>query len=264
MGGPDRAAVRVGFRPTSALARPVNASRRSPRAVAARSAAVTDAEVRQGRFLAGRADCGRGLLRRDGLAETAGLDRGRRPASPARRSVDRTASNLLGLDDCAVNGSHARALNGGSRRPLACRPCPPVLQAPSDRRPPGHPAGRHAHWRQPARRHPAPMLDAVPPARGLRRRPRRRPRRLYADRGHDVDQYRTQLWKRGHQADDRLTRNRPRLRARQSALGVERTFALLHPFKRLRIRYGHRADLHQGLLEPARSIVRLRRLSRAF
>lgn len=41
---------------------------------------------------------------------------------------------------------------------------------------------------------------------------------------------------------------------------VERTFAWLHQFKRLRIRYERRADLHPGLREPPCSIICLRRL----
>ncbi|MFJ8770439.1 transposase [Streptomyces clavifer] len=41
---------------------------------------------------------------------------------------------------------------------------------------------------------------------------------------------------------------------------VERAFAWLHQFKRLRIRYERRADLHQGLLELAGSLICLRRL----
>lgn len=36
---------------------------------------------------------------------------------------------------------------------------------------------------------------------------------------------------------------------------VERAFAWLHQFKRLRIRYEGRAELHQGLLELACSII---------
>jgi transposase len=40
---------------------------------------------------------------------------------------------------------------------------------------------------------------------------------------------------------------------------VERAFARLHQFKRLRIRYERRADLHQGLLELACSLICLRR-----
>ena len=34
-------------------------------------------------------------------------------------------ANLLDMDDCAVDGSHVRALEGGSRRPLTCRSRPP-------------------------------------------------------------------------------------------------------------------------------------------
>ncbi|QPK43314.1 transposase [Streptomyces gardneri] len=42
-----------------------------------------------------------------------------------------------------------------------------------------------------------PLLDAVPPIRGRRGRPRRKPRRLYAERGYDFDKYRRLLRKRG-------------------------------------------------------------------
>jgi hypothetical protein len=38
-----------------------------------------------------------------------------------------------------------------------------------------------------------PLVDAVPPIRGRRGRPRRRPRELFADRGYDHDAYRRQL-----------------------------------------------------------------------
>jgi IS5 family transposase len=38
-----------------------------------------------------------------------------------------------------------------------------------------------------------PLVDAVPPIRGLRGRPRRRPRQLFADRGYDYDSYRQRL-----------------------------------------------------------------------
>lgn len=42
---------------------------------------------------------------------------------------------------------------------------------------------------------------------------------------------------------------------------VERAFAWLHQFKRLRTRYERRTDLHQGLLELACSLICIRRLS---
>ena len=42
-----------------------------------------------------------------------------------------------------------------------------------------------------------PLVDAIPPIRGLRGRPRRRPGQLLADRGYDYDSYRRQLRARG-------------------------------------------------------------------
>ncbi|MGX5207199.1 IS5 family transposase [Streptomyces violaceus] len=83
-----------------------------------------------------------------------------------------------------------------------------------------------------------PLLDAIPTIRGFRGHPRHKPRRLYADRGYDFDKYRRRLWKRGI---------KPMIARRGvdhgSGLGkvrwvVERAFAWLHQFKRLRIRPG--------------------------
>jgi transposase len=109
-----------------------------------------------------------------------------------------------------------------------------------------------------------PLLDAIPNIRGLRGRPRHRPRRLYADRGHDYDKYRRLLWQRGIKPVIARCGT-----SHGSGLGrvrwvVERTFAWLHQFKRLRIRYERHVDLHQGLLELACGIVCLRRLHRSF
>ncbi|MEV5687604.1 IS5 family transposase [Streptomyces sp. NPDC052164] len=135
---------------------------------------------------------------------------------------------------------------GGSCRPLARRPCPSRLEAPSDRRPSRTPlavtltgGNRHDVTRL------LPLLDAVPPIRGLRGRPRLKPRRLYADRGYDFDKYRRLLWKRGIKP---MTARRGV--AHGPGLGkvrwvVERAFAWLHQSKRLRTRYERRADLHQ-------------------
>jgi hypothetical protein len=41
-----------------------------------------------------------------------------------------------------------------------------------------------------------PLLDAIPPLQGWRGRPRSRPKRLFADRDYDFDNYRGLLWKR--------------------------------------------------------------------
>ncbi|MGF0168311.1 IS5 family transposase [Streptomyces koyangensis] len=175
-------------------------------------------------------------------------------------------AGLLDLDDCAVDGSHVRALKGGDHTGLS----------PVDRARPGSKhhviVDRHgtplAVTLTGGNRHDVtqllPLLDAVPPIRGLRGRPRRKPRRLYAGRGYDFDKYRRLLWKRG--VKPVIAR---RGVAHGSGLGkvrwvVERAFAWMHQFKRLRIRYERRADLHQGLLELACNLICLRRLRTSF
>src|SRR5262249_24744292 len=106
-----------------------------------------------------------------------------------------------------------------------------------------------------------PLLEAVPPARGPVRRPPRRPETLLADRGYDHDKYRRLVW----------AKNIKPLIARRgtphgSGLGVhryvvERTIALLHWFRRLRIRWEIRDDIHEAFLTLACAIICWRRLS---
>ncbi len=109
-----------------------------------------------------------------------------------------------------------------------------------------------------------PLVDAVPPVRGRVGRPRRRPDRLTADRGYDHDKYRDQLRQRGI---------KPEIARRQtehgSGLGryrwvVERTFAWLHQFKRLLVRYDRRHDIHEAFLALACCLVCFRRLRSSF
>ncbi|MFE5993085.1 IS5 family transposase [Streptomyces sp. NPDC056453] len=176
------------------------------------------------------------------------------------------AAGLLEMDDAAIDGSHVRALKRGAH----------TGPSPVDRARPG---SKHhlivdrqgtplAVSLTSGNRHDVtqlmPLLDAVPRIRGLRGRPRHRPRRLFADRGYDYDKYRRLVRARG------IT---PKIARRGvphgSGLGktrwvVERTFAWLHQFKRLRIRYEIRADLHLGLLQLACSIICLRRLRTSF
>lgn len=76
------------------------------------------------------------------------------------------------------------------------------LQASSDRRPARNPARRHAHQRQPTRRHPAPAPARRCPAdSGSPGTSPPQPRRLYAHRGYDFDKYRRPLWQRGIKPD---------------------------------------------------------------
>lgn len=99
----------------------------------------------------------------------------------------------------------------------------------------------------------------VPDPRAPRAATSPRPRRLFADRGYDYDKYRRLIRARG--ITPKIAR---RGTLHGSGLGktrwvVERTFAWLHQFKRLRIRYEIRADLHLGFLQLACSIICLRR-----
>jgi transposase len=45
---------------------------------------------------------------------------------------------------------------------------------------------------------------------------------------------------------------------------VERTFAWLHDFKRLLVRYGRRHEIHEALLALGCCLVCFRRLARSF
>ena len=105
-----------------------------------------------------------------------------------------------------------------------------------------------------------PLVDRVPPVRGKVGRPRRRPERVTADRGYDHDSHRRQLRQRGI---------KPEVARRGSGHGsglgryrwvVERTFAWLHQFKRLLVRYDRRADIHQAFLAIGCCLVCYRRL----
>ncbi len=94
-----------------------------------------------------------------------------------------------------------------------------------------------------------PLVEAIPPVAGRPGRPRRRPARLYGDRAYDSHRHRMLLWIRG--IEPMLAR---RNAAHGSGLGkhrwvVERTLSWLHQFRRLRVRYERRADLHEAFLK---------------
>jgi transposase len=95
-------------------------------------------------------------------------------------------------------------------------------------------------------------------------RPRQRPDRVTADRAYDHRPQRRELRKRGITAD--IAR---RNSEHGSGLGrvrwvVERTFAWLHHFKRLLVRYDRRVDIHRAFLALGCCLVCFRRLERSF
>jgi transposase len=100
-----------------------------------------------------------------------------------------------------------------------------------------------------------PLVAAIPPVKGKRGRPRRRPERVQGDRAYDSEPHRHELRQRGIE---------PVLAKRQtehgSGLGgfrwvVERTISWLHQFRRLRIRYERRPEIHEALMSVACSLI---------
>lgn len=92
------------------------------------------------------------------------------------------------------------------------------------------------------------LIDALPTVATKRGRPRWKPKKVHADKAYDSQANRDHLKKRGICA--RIAR-----RGIESSqkLGrhrwvVERTFAWLHSFRRLRIRYERKSEIHEAFL----------------
>lgn len=109
-----------------------------------------------------------------------------------------------------------------------------------------------------------PLVDGLVPVAGKPGRPRRRPDAVYADRAYDSQPHREALRRRGIQ---------PRLARRNtphgSGLGVhrwvsERTLSWLHQFRRLRVRFDRRSDIHEAFTTLAQSIICFRHLKATF
>ncbi|WP_426514666.1 IS5 family transposase [Dactylosporangium sp. McL0621] len=172
------------------------------------------------------------------------------------------AADKLDWSKAVIDGSHVRALKGG----------PKTGPSPVDRAKTG---SKHHVITDGAgiplavsltggNRHDVtqllPLIDAIPPIRGKRGRPRRRPDSLYADRAYDFDIYRDRV------RDQGITPYFARRGVEHgSGLGVhrwvvEQTVALLHWFRRLRIRWEIRDDIHEAFMSLACSIICYRRL----
>jgi transposase len=199
--------------------------------------------------------CGSGSRCRRRLAEwqAAGVWAGLHAVLPAELH----AAGKIDWSRAAIDSSHVRARGGGGK----------TGPSPVDR---GKPGSKH-HALVDARGVPLAaavtaanvndaaaaeaVLDAVPAVRGRRGRPRRRPRAVYGDRGYDSDPLRRRMRARG---------GRPRLARRKaphgSGLGVvrwpvERLFAWLHHFGRLRVRTDRSDEVHDGFLKLAISLI---------
>jgi transposase len=118
----------------------------------------------------------------------------------------------------------------------------------------------------PANRHDSLMLaatlDAVPGVRHGRGRPRRRPKKLHADKAYDHRRCRKEcrarsiaprIARRGVDTSERLGRHR---------WVVERTLAWLNRFRRLAIRYERRADIHEAFTLLGCALICLNQIRR--
>jgi transposase len=107
------------------------------------------------------------------------------------------------------------------------------------------------------------LVDGLPPVAGRPGRPRRRPDALLGDKAYDSKAVRRGLRKR------RILpvisrKGAPNIKG----LGklryvVEQTFALLHQFKRLAVRWERRLELHDAFISLACSLICWRRLKKA-
>lgn len=109
-----------------------------------------------------------------------------------------------------------------------------------------------------------PVLDAVPPIRQCAGRPRKRPRKLHADKGYDYRRCRRacrgrgvipRLARRGIESGQRLGRHR---------WVVERTLAWFARFRRLAVRYERRADIFEAFHHLAAVLITFRFVERWF
>jgi transposase len=104
------------------------------------------------------------------------------------------------------------------------------------------------------------LVDAIPPVRGRRGRPRHRPRKLLGDRAYHSRQGRRQLRERHVQAKIAWPKSDHGSGLGRERWVVERSLSWLHQYRRLRIRYERRADIHEAFLAIGCSLICLKLL----
>ncbi len=99
------------------------------------------------------------------------------------------------------------------------------------------------------------ILRPVSGPRGRPGRPRKRPGKLHADKGYDFSRCREALRKRGIKS--RIARRGVESSERLGCHRwvVERTLSWLNRFRRLKVRYERRADVHQAFLELGCALI---------
>jgi IS5 family transposase len=99
------------------------------------------------------------------------------------------------------------------------------------------------------------IVDAIEPIRRSQGRPRKRPEKLHADKAYDLKKCRKELRRRdikrriarkGKDSSEKLGQHR---------WVVERTLSWLNRYRRLKVRYERRADIHQAFLELGCALI---------
>ncbi len=106
------------------------------------------------------------------------------------------------------------------------------------------------------------LVDAIPAVAGRRGRPRRRPAKLHADKAYASRAFRRQLRQRGIQPRIARIGIEPRGRLGRHRWVVERTFAWLNQYRRLRIRYERRQDIHDAFLKLGCALICWKQIQR--
>ena len=107
-------------------------------------------------------------------------------------------------------------------------------------------------------------MDAVQPIKGRTGRPRKRPDKLHADKGYDSKKNRAALRQRG--ITPRIARKGVESKQRLGRYRwvVERTHSWLNRFRRLKVRYERRADIHEAFLKIGCSLICWKLLQHGF
>ncbi|WP_434447538.1 transposase [Lentzea sp. E54] len=99
-----------------------------------------------------------------------------------------------------------------------------------------------------------PLVEAIPPVRGRRGRPRRRPDALYADRAYDSAKHRDELQGMGIEPQI-VQRGEDHGSGRHNQVGRGAHDRVYHGMRRLRIRWERRDDIHETFLGLATCVI---------
>ncbi|MFD5562051.1 IS5 family transposase [Kitasatospora griseola] len=105
------------------------------------------------------------------------------------------------------------------------------------------------------------LVDGIPPVAGRVGHPRHRPDALLGDKGYDSNPNRRELCKRRILPVISRKGSRDIIGLGKLRYVVEQTFAQLHQFKRLAVRWERRLDLHNAFVSLACALICWRRLN---